>query len=266
MTGVTLIANERLRQQSEKGFSLNSDTQYTNDELVRAAMCYLQAQSRHAIMPIFWPWGKKYWNPKDRKENLIRAGALIAAEIDRLHNTTTKENEKRYLTMTETENKYFAVNIYDENSISFHKTEEEAKKACLNGAEELLDYTIEIDDISVYECQIHNAVYGVVLGKAESKTRDLNEEEKQSGLYDEIDYIVEHPKIVEYPKGDGWISVKDRLPEKSGMYLIYINPLLSKGTGAHQIRSDIYDTSLKEYGFTYDSVTHWKPLPPPPTE
>ncbi|HHE3631944.1 TPA: hypothetical protein ACPDW7_000999 [Pasteurella multocida] len=102
MTGVTLIANERLRQQSEKGFSLNSDTQYTNDELVRAAMCYLQAQSRHAIMPIFWPWGKKYWNPKDRKENLIRAGALIAAEIDRLHNTTTKENEKRYLTMTET--------------------------------------------------------------------------------------------------------------------------------------------------------------------
>ncbi|HDR0739562.1 TPA: DUF551 domain-containing protein [Pasteurella multocida] len=217
-------------------------------------------------MPIFWPWGKKYWNPKDRKENLIRAGALIAAEIDRLHNTTTKENEKRYLTMTETENKYFAVNIYDENSISFHKTEEEAKKACLNGAEELLDYTIEIDDISVYECQIHNAVYGVVLGKAESKTRDLNEEEKQSGLYDEIDYIVEHPKIVEYPKGDGWISVKDRLPEKSGMYLIYINPLLSKGTGAHQIRSDIYDTSLKEYGFTYDSVTHWKPLPPPPTE
>ncbi|XHI14680.1 hypothetical protein ACFGWP_03645 [Pasteurella multocida] len=29
--------------------------------------------------------------------------------------------------MTETENKYFAVNIYDENSISFHKTEEDAQ-------------------------------------------------------------------------------------------------------------------------------------------
>ncbi|WP_419731372.1 DUF551 domain-containing protein [Pasteurella multocida] len=39
-----------------------------------------------------------------------------------------------------TENKYFTVNIYDENSISFHKTEEEAKKACLNGAEELYDH------------------------------------------------------------------------------------------------------------------------------
>ncbi|WP_324022834.1 hypothetical protein RFF38_00260 [Pasteurella multocida] len=87
--GVTLIASERQHQQSEKGFTLNSDTQYTNDELVRAAMCYMQAQSRHAIMPGLWSWGKNYWNPKDRKQNLIRAGALIAAEIDRLHNTTS---------------------------------------------------------------------------------------------------------------------------------------------------------------------------------
>ncbi|HDR1925741.1 TPA: DUF551 domain-containing protein [Pasteurella multocida] len=168
--------------------------------------------------------------------------------------------------MTETENKYFAVNIYDENSISFHKTEEEAKKACLNCAEEFHQQCADGQDMQCYEDRISHAIYGVILGKAESKTRDLNEEEKQSGLYDGIDCIVELPEIVEFPQDDGWISVKDRLPEKSGMYLIYINPLLSKGTGAHQIRSDIYDTSLKEYGFTYDSVTHWQPLPPIPKE
>lgn len=86
--GINLIAQERQRQQSEKGFTLKSDTQYANDELVKAAMCYLKAQSQHAIMPGIWPWGKIHWKPKDRKRNLIKAGALIAAEIDRLHNTT----------------------------------------------------------------------------------------------------------------------------------------------------------------------------------
>ncbi|OIQ15299.1 DUF551 domain-containing protein [Pasteurella multocida] len=160
--------------------------------------------------------------------------------------------------MTETENKYFAVNIYDENSISFYKTEEEAKKACLNGAEDLLDYAIEIDDISVYECQIHNAVYGVVLGKAESKTRDLNEEEKQSGLYDEIDYIVEHPKIVEYSQNNGWISVEDRLPGEREDILICTD----RGEIKIAWRDDVFFMSL----FTYhlSSVTHWQPLPLPP--
>ncbi|HHE3615084.1 TPA: DUF551 domain-containing protein [Pasteurella multocida] len=160
--------------------------------------------------------------------------------------------------MTETENKYFTVNIYDENSISFYKTEEEAKKACLNGAEDLLDYAIEIDDISVYECQIHNAVYGVVLGKAESKTRDLNEEEKQSGLYDEIDYIVEHPKIVEYSQNNGWISVEDRLPSEREDVLIYTN----KGEIKLAYRYDSFFMSLLSHHIS--TITYWRPLPLPP--
>lgn len=158
--------------------------------------------------------------------------------------------------MTETENKYFAVNIYDENSISFHKTEEEAKKACLNGAEELYDHATYNDDISLYTEQEHNAVYGVVLGKAESKTRDLNEEEKQSN--DEIDYIIEHPKIVEYPKCDGWISVKDRLPSEREDILICTD----RGEIKIAWRDDVFFMSLLTYHLS--SVTHWRPLPPLP--
>ncbi|MXN88547.1 DUF551 domain-containing protein [Pasteurella canis] len=174
--------------------------------------------------------------------------------------------------MTETENKYFAVNIYDENSISFHKTEEEAKKACLNGAEDLYDHATHNDDIRIYTEQVHNAVYGVVLGKAESKERELTEEEKQSGWYDEIDYIVEHPKIVEFPKDDGWISVKDKLPKKFDRVLVhhqdykwgnnriciaYCNN--SEGT---EWWADNYDGTGGE--IIFNDVTHWQPLPPPP--
>ena len=35
-----------------------------------------------------WPWDKKWWKPSDDPiKNLIKAGALIAAEIDRLQNS-----------------------------------------------------------------------------------------------------------------------------------------------------------------------------------
>ena len=31
-----------------------------------------------------WPWAQDFWKPKDQLRNLVRAGALIAAAIDRL--------------------------------------------------------------------------------------------------------------------------------------------------------------------------------------
>lgn len=36
----------------------------------------------------WWPWDRKWWKPSqdDQVKNLIKAGALIAAEIDRLQN------------------------------------------------------------------------------------------------------------------------------------------------------------------------------------
>lgn len=163
--------------------------------------------------------------------------------------------------MTETENEYFAVSVDQWDKISFHKTEEDAKKECLKGAEELLDYAIEIDDISVYKCQIHNAVYGVVLGKAESKTRELSEDEKRSINYFNCDYnvdsIIEKPEIVEFPQDNGWISVKNSLPPNH-------QNVLACNRIALFICRRCNDSWFSDIGMYPCEVTHWRPLPPPP--
>lgn len=78
------IADERVRQIDGKGYYATRDDEYTAGELVRAADCYLNADGEECPMPGSWPWPYSLWKPKDRISNLVRAGALIAAEIDRL--------------------------------------------------------------------------------------------------------------------------------------------------------------------------------------
>ena len=96
MTGAELIAQERQRQIEEEGWTVEHDAQHSNGELVLAAMCYastyLKDKSGPTIFfksktcPAMWPWDEKWWKPSpdDRKRELVKAGALIAAEIDRL--------------------------------------------------------------------------------------------------------------------------------------------------------------------------------------
>jgi len=87
--GVALIAAERLRQISEEGWTPEHDDHHDDSELVMAAEAYLWASrfpvdADHVPMPTFWPWDVSWWKPSpDPTRNLVRAGALIAAEIDR---------------------------------------------------------------------------------------------------------------------------------------------------------------------------------------
>lgn len=83
-TGIEIIAEERKEQIEKHGFNAERDSQYTNDELVDAAMQYLGGDLIGC-----WPegWDKKWYKPGDRIDELKRAGALIAAEIDRLLST-----------------------------------------------------------------------------------------------------------------------------------------------------------------------------------
>lgn len=94
MNGAERIDAERQRQVTAEEWSPEHDAQHARKELARAAACYLaihehDAQLRWSTPPGFgfaqWPWDKKWWKPSDDPiRNLEKAGALIAAEIDRL--------------------------------------------------------------------------------------------------------------------------------------------------------------------------------------
>ncbi len=91
--GVAAIATERQRQIEQEGWTPEHDDEHRDDlALPRAAACYALAgtggngpfwithlQTPQQVWPYRWEW-----KPKDRRSNLVRAGALIAAEIDRL--------------------------------------------------------------------------------------------------------------------------------------------------------------------------------------
>lgn len=80
-----MIAAERERQLSAEGWTPEHDDEHGDDQLAIAAGCYvMSAWHGDSVCPNMWPWESAAWKPKDRIRNLIRAGALIAAEIDRL--------------------------------------------------------------------------------------------------------------------------------------------------------------------------------------
>lgn len=88
MSGIELIASERQRQILSEGWSPEHDAHHVNGELRDAAICYAMVcddngAGENAVD--IWPWERGWWKPsEDPIRNLAKAGALIAAEIDRL--------------------------------------------------------------------------------------------------------------------------------------------------------------------------------------
>lgn len=96
-TGVQLITAERKRQVTEKGYTPEHDAEHSRGELARAAVAYAIPNRSADEAVRFWPagWPKtpvvnhNVHNPRGREKRireLAKAGALIAAEIDRLNN------------------------------------------------------------------------------------------------------------------------------------------------------------------------------------
>ncbi len=97
MSGCELIAEERARQINVEGWTPEHDDQHTGGQMARAAACYADVATVNVCDPEcpmedllntmaeFWPWDEAWMKPSsDPIRNLVKAGALIAAEIDRL--------------------------------------------------------------------------------------------------------------------------------------------------------------------------------------
>jgi hypothetical protein len=98
MTGVDMIAAERERQITAEGWTPDHDDGHRHFELAKAGATYALYGGfgpwEAPIPPLCWPWELEWWKPtRDRVADLAKAGALIAAEIDRLARVASREQQ-----------------------------------------------------------------------------------------------------------------------------------------------------------------------------
>lgn len=86
---IELVAAERRRQVEAEGYSTEHDDEHATGELASAAACYALGFDAE-----FWPWEADAWKPSpdNRVRELVKAGALIVAEIERLQRAEARGN------------------------------------------------------------------------------------------------------------------------------------------------------------------------------
>lgn len=100
-SAIQLIADERQRQVEVEGWTPDHDDKHTDNSIAKAAACYampIDEREKYQSFtfsepkrwyPRWWPksWNVNWWKPSpdDRVRELVKAGALIVAEIERLH-------------------------------------------------------------------------------------------------------------------------------------------------------------------------------------
>lgn len=104
------VVAERQRQIEKEGWPPDHDDEHSDGALADAGACYAMTeratakvddlflaatnQNRLSDYPYEWPFDAEWWKPKDRRRNLIRAAALILAEIERLDRATPRQSKK----------------------------------------------------------------------------------------------------------------------------------------------------------------------------
>lgn len=99
------VIAERNRQQDVEGWTPEHDDGHCFGALARAAACYAEPcpvmvpvgaagdDGKHRTIgevPRGWPWSLQWWKPTDRRRDLVKAAALIIAEIERLDRAEAK--------------------------------------------------------------------------------------------------------------------------------------------------------------------------------
>lgn len=105
------IRAERVRQMHIEGWTTRHDDAHHDGQMAMAAAAYIingDPRTEFKLVPVMqvtgvrsaadpshihvgnvsapkiWPWYGQWWKPKDRRRDLVRAAALIVAEIERL--------------------------------------------------------------------------------------------------------------------------------------------------------------------------------------
>lgn len=99
------VVAERQRQISAENYTPDQDDAYTQNELTRAAEGYIHTVVSRGWtyesnpndyeceeIPPFWPWADEHWKPKSPRRDLVRAAALIIAEIERIDRANERKD------------------------------------------------------------------------------------------------------------------------------------------------------------------------------
>ena len=79
------VIAERQRQKAVEGWTSEHDDKYGKSQLLWASSCYvLNTIQPFNRIPMDWPWAPEWWKPTNPRRDMVKAGALILAEIERI--------------------------------------------------------------------------------------------------------------------------------------------------------------------------------------
>ncbi|MDU7352878.1 MAG: ead/Ea22-like family protein [Citrobacter freundii] len=81
------VIAERQRQQSVEGWTPEHDDEHSDGEMALAASSYALYAHKKPIAPAIpynWPWEPEWFKQQGARRDLVKAGALIMAEIERI--------------------------------------------------------------------------------------------------------------------------------------------------------------------------------------
>jgi len=92
------VIAERRRQVTAEGWSPEHDDRHVFGEMAGAAVCYavhgLPSVAHIGVHRTYWSWDEDWFKPTTNRRNLVKAAALIIAEIERLDRLSPPTREE----------------------------------------------------------------------------------------------------------------------------------------------------------------------------